>query len=90
MWKNWEEVVAITCYLIDKSRSSALNFKMPMELWQKSPPQLNHLRHFVCLAYIHVSQEKLNPRALKVIFFGYHIGTKSKRGIGGLNCGFIG
>lgn len=31
----------------------------------------SHVRVFGCLAYAHVRQDKLNPRALKCIFVGY-------------------
>lgn len=31
--KIWIEVAATTCYLINRSPSMALNFKVPEELW---------------------------------------------------------
>ena len=72
----WAEVVATACYLINRSPSSALNFKTLMELWNKKPPSLSHLKPFGCLAYVHVNQGKFNLRALKAVFLGYLIGTK--------------
>ena len=37
---------------------------------------MSHLKPFGCLAYIHINQGKLNPRALKGIFIGYPNGVK--------------
>lgn len=47
-----------------------------MELWNGSPVEYSHLRLFGCLAYAHVNQDKLNPRALRCIFIGYLDGVK--------------
>lgn len=46
-------------------------------MWSNRTPKLNHLRPFCCLAYIHVNQDKTNPRDLITIFLGYPMGTKS-------------
>ena len=47
-----------------------------MHVWIGKKPNLSHLKPFGCLAYIHVNQGKLNPRALKGIFIGYSNGVK--------------
>lgn len=44
-----------------------------------SPPSYDHLRTFDCLAYVHISQGKLNTRAKKGIFLGYSRGVKGYR-----------
>lgn len=31
--KLWAEILNIICYLVDKSPSTTLNYKTPMELW---------------------------------------------------------
>ena len=47
-----------------------------MHVWTGTKPTLTHLRPFGCLAYIHISQGKLSPKALKGVFFGYPMGVK--------------
>ncbi|KAL2476226.1 Copia-like retroelement pol polyprotein [Abeliophyllum distichum] len=42
----WDEVACIVVYLINRSPSSAINFKTPRELWSRKPPNLSHLRVF--------------------------------------------
>ena len=72
----WAKASNIVVYLINRSPCSALNFKTPMHVWTGTKPTLTHLRPFGCLAYIHVSQGKLSPRALKGVFLGYPMGVK--------------
>lgn len=72
----WAEAATTVCYLINKSPSVPLNFLTPLEKWTGHSPQLNNLKVFGCAAYAHVKQGKLDPRALKCIFFGYPEGIK--------------
>ena len=46
--KNWEEVVATACYLINRSPTSSLIDKTPMEAWSGHKTSLRHLRVFGC------------------------------------------
>ena len=72
----WAEGTNTAIYLINRSPSSAINFKTPMHIWTGSKPNLNRLRPFGCIAYIHVNQGKLSPRAIKGIFIGYPTSVK--------------
>jgi len=54
----WEEAVDTTCYLVNRSPSSALEEKIPQEVWTGKKPSLSHLRVFGCDAYVHVPKEK--------------------------------
>ena len=54
----WAEVVATACYLINRSPTSNLINKTPMEAWLGHKPSLRHLRVFGCKAYAHVPKEK--------------------------------
>ena len=63
-------------YLINKCPSTALNFKTPKEIWSGHPPSLKQLKVFGCVAYDHIKQDKLEPRAVKCIFIGYPQGVK--------------
>ena len=54
----WVEAVDTTCYLINRSPSSALEDKTPQAVWTGKKPSLSHLRAFGCDAYVHVPKEK--------------------------------
>eukprot|EP00253_Pinus_taeda_P025701 PITA_25701 len=54
----WVEAVETTCYLVNRSPSSALEDKTPQEVWTGKKPSLSHLRVFGCDAYLHVPKEK--------------------------------
>ena len=51
----WAEAVETTCYLVNRSPSSALENKTPHEVWTGKKPSLSHLRVFGCDAYVHLS-----------------------------------
>ena len=75
----WAEAVTTAAYLINRSPSSALNFRTPQEVWSGKPPDLSNLRIFGSPAYAHINQGKLEPRAIKGIFIGYPEGVKGYR-----------
>ncbi|GJZ59552.1 retrovirus-related pol polyprotein from transposon TNT 1-94 [Tanacetum coccineum] len=66
----WAEATVTTTYLINRSPSTALEKKTPMDLWSGHPANYEMLRIFGCVAYSHVNQGKLKPRAIKCIFLG--------------------
>ncbi|KAH9718762.1 hypothetical protein KPL71_022343 [Citrus sinensis] len=70
------ETLMTACYLVNKSPSSALNFKTPVEMWSGRAANYSNLKIFGCPAYAHVKQGKLEPRALKCVFLGYPEGVK--------------
>jgi hypothetical protein len=75
----WAEAVSTTCYLVNRSPSSALDDTTPHEVWSGKKPSLQHLRVFGCDAYVHVQKEnrsKLDNKAEKCIFIGYKDGVK--------------
>ena len=73
------EVVMIAFYLVNKTPSSAIDFKTLKELWSGKPSNYNHLRIFRCKAYVHQSEGKLEPRSIKCIFLGHPKGVKGYR-----------
>ncbi|GJZ88309.1 retrovirus-related pol polyprotein from transposon TNT 1-94 [Tanacetum coccineum] len=75
----WAEATVTTTYLINRSPSTALEKKTPMDLWSGHPANYEMLRIFGCVAYSHVNQGKLKPRAIKCIFLGYPDGVKGYR-----------
>ncbi|GJX28380.1 hypothetical protein Tco_0236459 [Tanacetum coccineum] len=65
------EAIVMAAYLINRSPSTSLGKKKPMDLWSGHLMNYEMLRIFGCVAYSNVNQGKLNPRAIKCIFLGY-------------------
>ena len=72
----WTEVVSTAYHLVNLSLASAINFKTSKIMWSDNPPDYSDFRVFGCLAYIHVNNDKLEPRAKKYIFLNYVKGVK--------------
>nr|GEY64373.1 retrovirus-related Pol polyprotein from transposon TNT 1-94 [Tanacetum cinerariifolium] len=75
----WAEVMVMAAYLINRSPSTTLEKKTPMDLWLRHPVNYEMLRIFGYVAYSYVNQGKLKPRAIKCIFLGYPDGVKGYR-----------
>ena len=75
----WGEAVMATCYLVNRTPSNAIYFKTLKEFWFGKTSNYDHLRIFGCKAYVHQSEEKLEPRSMKCIFLGYPEGVKGYR-----------
>ena len=67
------------CYLINRCPSTTINMKTSEELWSGHSPSYDRLRVFGCVAYAHIRQDKLEPRAIKCMFLGYPQGVKGYR-----------
>jgi len=70
----WAEAVNTAAYLINRSPSVPLDFKLPEEVWTGKEVKLSHLKIFGCVAYVHVNsndRDKLDPKAKKCFFIGY-------------------
>ena len=72
----WGEAVMTTCYLVNRTPSSAIDLKTLEELWSGKPSNYDHLRIFGCTTYVHQSEGKLVTRSIKCIFLGYPEGVK--------------
>ena len=66
----WVEAISMACYIVNRAPSAALNFKTPEELWLDIPADYSDFKIFRCPAYMHVNDEKLEPRAKKCTFLG--------------------
>ena len=75
----WAEATSTAVYLINMTPNLTLDFKLPEEVWSGNIPDLSHLRRFGCTAYVHVTQDKTSPRAVKGVFMGYPFGVKGYR-----------
>eukprot|EP00253_Pinus_taeda_P024437 PITA_24437 len=75
----WAEAINTAVYLKYKSPTRCLGFKTPFEALLGLKPTANNFRIFGSKSYAHIPKEdrkKLDPKALKCIFFGY--GTEFK------------
>eukprot|EP00253_Pinus_taeda_P027973 PITA_27973 len=62
----WTEAVATTCYVINRSPSTAIGCKIPQEVWKGHPCDYSKLRVFGCDAYALVPKHqrtKLDPKS---------------------------
>ncbi|GJV06657.1 retrotransposon protein, putative, ty1-copia subclass [Tanacetum coccineum] len=75
----WAEATCMTAYLIYRSPSTGIDKKTHMEMCLGHPSEYGMLRVFGCVAYSHVKQGKLDPRAVTCIFLGYPEGVKGYR-----------
>ena len=66
----WAEAILTTCYLINRRPSLAIGLKTPMEMWSGYLVNYENLRIFGCVAYAHVKQGKLEPKAKNVYSLG--------------------
>ncbi|GJR84107.1 gag-pol polyprotein [Tanacetum coccineum] len=70
------------CYVINRSPSTTIELKTPMEMWTGKPVNYFDLHIFGNLVYVmYNSQEttKLDPRSIKCLFLGYADGVKGYR-----------
>ena len=78
----WAEAVKTACYLINRSPSTAINLKTPMEMWSGKPSDYSSLHVFGCPVYVMYNNQertKLDPKSRKCIFLGYADGVKGYR-----------
>ena len=78
----WAEAVNTACYVINRSPSTALELKTPMEMWTGKPVNYSDLHIFGSPVYVmYNSQEttKLDPKSRKCLFLGYADGVKGYR-----------
>ena len=75
----WAEAVNTACYLINRSPSTTINLKTPMEMWTGKPVDYSRLHVFgspVYVMYNDKERSKLDPKSRKCIFFRYADGDK--------------
>ena len=70
----WADVVSTTVYLINRGPSVALIYGISGETWTGKMVNLNHLRFFSYISYVHVDlgpRSNLDPKSKRRIFIGY-------------------
>lgn len=69
----------MACFIINRSPSTAIDCRIPEEVWTGKPVDYSMLRIFGCPAYVHVQSEqrsKLDSKSKQCIFLGYEKGVK--------------
>ena len=78
----WAEAVNTACYVINRSPSTTINLKTPMEMWTGKPVDYSRLHVFgspVYVMYNDQERSKLDPKSKKYIFFKCADGVKGYR-----------
>ncbi|GJX56147.1 gag-pol polyprotein [Tanacetum coccineum] len=78
----WVEVVNTACYVINRSPSTTVELKTPMEMWTGKLVNYSDLHIFGSPVYVmYNTQEttKLDPKSKKCLFLGYTNGVKGYR-----------
>nr|GEW08436.1 hypothetical protein [Tanacetum cinerariifolium] len=76
------EAVNTACYVINRSPSTAVELKTPMEMWTGKPVNYSDLHIFGSPVYVmYNTQEttKLDPKSKRCLFLGYADGIKGYR-----------
>ena len=76
------ETVNTTSFIINRSPSSAIDFKILEEVWSSRPVNYSSLKIFGCPAYVHMQsgeRSKLNLKSRKYVFLGFEKGVKGYR-----------
>ena len=83
---SWGEALNSAVYLINRTPSSVLNFRKPLDALSDHctlpPVVLLAPRVFGCVVYVHIhphQRSKLDSRALKCVFVGYGMNQKGYR-----------
>ncbi|GJX87625.1 retrovirus-related pol polyprotein from transposon TNT 1-94 [Tanacetum coccineum] len=78
----WAEAVNTACYVINRSPSTAVELKTPMEMWTGKPVNYSDLQIFGSPVYVMYNNQettKLDPKSRKCLFLGYADGVKGYR-----------
>ena len=62
------KTINTSCYLINRSLSTAIELKTPEKVWSGFPTTYSGLKVFGYPIYAHVSEGKFEPKAKKCIF----------------------
>ena len=75
----WAKTVNTASFIINRSPSSAIDFKIPEEVWSSRPVDYSSLKIFGCPAYVRVQsrkRSKLDSKSRKCVFLGFEKGVK--------------
>ena len=75
----WAEALSTAVHVRNRTPTSSVDGKTPMELWSGEIPDVSHLRVFGCLADVLVPKSKrgkFDSKSERVVFIGYPHGCK--------------
>ena len=78
----WVETINTASFIINRSPSSAIDFKIPEEVWLGRPVDYLSLKVFACPAYVLVQsgeRSKLDSKSRKCVFLGFEKSVKDYR-----------
>jgi transposase InsO family protein len=68
----WSDAVLTATYLINRLPSAKLDYKSPLEILYQEKININHLKVFGCICFVHKNkQDKFDYTSIKAIFLGY-------------------
>ena len=70
------EAANMTCFLVNRSHSLAINKKTPKELWSSTIVNYSDLKFFECPTFLHLDNKKLELRYKWRLFLTYEFGVK--------------
>ena len=57
--KFWAKAVDMAYYLVNRSPTTMIDLKTPIEVWSSTLADYSNLRIFGCLTYAHIDDSKL-------------------------------
>ena len=78
----WAKKVNTTSFIINRSPSSAIHFKILEKVWLGRPVDYSSLKIFGCPAYVYVQsgeRSKLDSKSRKCVFLGFEKGVNGYR-----------
>ena len=75
----WAKTVNTASFIINRSPSSSIDFKIPKEVWSSRPVDYSSRKIFGCPTYMHVQsgeRSTLDSKSRKCIFLGFENGVK--------------
>uniref|UniRef100_A0A251SKN6 Putative zinc finger, CCHC-type n=1 Tax=Helianthus annuus TaxID=4232 RepID=A0A251SKN6_HELAN len=75
----WAEAVACATYILNRTVTKTRPNITPYEAWNGNKPNVEHLKVFGCLAYVHIPKQrrdKLDKKTEKTVFVGYSENSK--------------
>ncbi|XP_038885954.1 uncharacterized protein LOC120076257 [Benincasa hispida] len=72
----WVEATAYTVYTLNRCPYTSLEFLTLEEKWTNHPPNLDNLKVFGCVGFVHQNKGKLKAKVIKCMFVGFTEGVK--------------
>lgn len=78
----WSEAANWACFILNRCATTSVEDKVPKEAWSGHTPNVDFLKIFGCIGYVHVPTQlrtKLDNKSIKCIFLGISIESKAYR-----------